>query len=138
MGSKLKPKWVGAAIATLIMCAVAIWLPWLGGHRINMQIYGNLSVGMTHAQVEELLGDSGGTRDDFVVWLNNRSPVMGPGVDLVNEFRDQPGIRYWYQDSGIVVIRFDSDNRIADKLFLSVTESTLSQKLRRFFERYGW
>jgi hypothetical protein len=93
---------------------------------------------MSRREAEDVLGGPGGTRQDFVLWLDNRSPVMGPGEDLLNERRDEPGIKYWYEDSGIVVVRFDSDDRVADTEFLTVRESTARQRYNRFREWLGW
>jgi hypothetical protein len=70
--------------------------------------------------------------------MDNRSPVMGPGVDLLNEHQNQPGIEYWYQDSGVIILRFDSDDRVADKQFLQIRVSSARQRVVRLWERIGW
>jgi hypothetical protein len=93
---------------------------------------------MSRSEVEAMLGSPGGTRQDLVLWMDNRNPVMGPGVDLLNKHRDQPGITYWYQDTGIIVLRFDTDNLVADKQFLQMRVSTSRQRITRLRERIGW
>jgi hypothetical protein len=93
---------------------------------------------MTRAEVQNLLGGPGRTRQDFSRWLDNRSPAAGYGPDLLNEHRNQPGIEYWYQDTGVIILRFDADDRLADQQFLQVRVSTARQKVIRFLERTGW
>lgn len=70
--------------------------------------------------------------------MNNRSPMIGSGSDLLNKHRDQPGIEYWYQDSGVIVLRFASDNRVADKQFLQMRVSASRQRVIRLLESLGW
>jgi hypothetical protein len=138
MTVKRKLRWLGAATGTLVLCAVAAWLLWPDGHRITAESYERLRPGMTRAEAQDLLGGPGSTRQDFSLWLNNRSPTTGYGTDLLNEHRNQPGIEYWYQDSGIIILRFDSEDRVADQQFLQVRVSTSRQSVNRLFERLGW
>ena len=79
----------------------------------------------------------GGTHEDFVDWLNNRSPKIGSGNDLLNEQSNQPGIEYWYEDSGVILVRFDSEGRVADKQFLEMRVSTFQQRIARSQEGVG-
>ena len=111
---------------------------WPAHHRITAETYERLCPGMTRAEAEGLLGGPGGTRQEFRGWLNNRSPTIGSGTDLLNEHRNQPGIEYWYQDSGVIIVRFDSEDRVADKQFLRVSVSTSRQRVARLLERFGW
>jgi hypothetical protein len=133
-----KRSWLSAAIATLVLCAAAAWFLWPTGHRITVETYERLRPGMTRGEVEDALGGPGGTRQDFSRWLNNRSPTTGSGTDLLNEHRDQPGIEYWYQDGGVIILRFDSDGRLADTQFLQMRVSTSRQRVIRLRERIGW
>jgi hypothetical protein len=137
MAPKRRRMWLGVVLAVLVLCAAAVWLLWPAGEPITVETYQGLLSGMTRGEVEALLGGPGKTRQDFVVWLNNRSPVMGPGEDLLNEHRDQPGIEYWYEDSGIVVVRFDAEDRVAGQQFLSVRESALRQRFHRLRQWLG-
>src|SRR5262245_19583197 len=128
MASKRTRRWLGAALAALVLCAAAAWLLWPAGEPITLETYQRLRPGMSRGEAEAVLGGPGRTRQDFVVWLNNRSPLEGPGEDLVNGRRDEPGIRYWFEDTGIVIVRFDSDDRVADTQLLTVRESTARQR----------
>lgn len=130
-------KWLGTAIAAVVLCAAAAWFLWPAGHPITVETYERLRPGMTRPEVEDVLGGPGGTRQDFSRWLNNRSPTIGSGTDLLNEHRDQPRIEYWYQDCGIIVLRFDSD-KVADKQFLQMRVSTPRQRVIRLRELIGW
>jgi hypothetical protein len=138
MTGKRTLSWLGAATATLALGAAAAWLLWPDRQRITAQSYARLRPGMTRAAVEDLLGGPGRSRQDFSAWLDNRSPTIGAGTDLLNEHRHQPGIAYWYQDSGVIVLRFDAEGRVADQQFLQVRVSTARQRLRRLLERIGW
>jgi hypothetical protein len=137
MALKGKRTWLAAAIATLVLCAAAAWLLWFDRRLITTETYGRLHPGMTRAEAEDLLGGPGRTRQDFSDWLNNRSPTTGPGTDLLNGHRNEPRIEYWYQDSGIIILRFDSDGRVADKQFLQMRVSTARQWVIRMRERLG-
>jgi hypothetical protein len=132
-----KRKWLAAALAALLLSA-ATWFLWPTSHTVTAEVYEQLHPGMARAEVEGLLGCRGGTRQDFSRWLNNRSPTVGAGSDLLNGQRNQPGIEYWYQDSGVIIVRFDADDRVADRQFLQVRESTASQVVRRWLGRFGW
>jgi hypothetical protein len=138
MGWIRKVKWPGAAITTLALCTAAAWFLWPAGRPITVETYERLRPGITRQAVEEVLGGPGGTRQDFCRWLNNRSPTTGSGTDLLNGQRAQPGIKYWYKDSGIIILRFDADSRVADKEFLQVRVSTSRQMIIRLLERMGW
>jgi hypothetical protein len=93
---------------------------------------------MTRAEAEELLGGPGGTSEEFVRWLNNRSPTIGSGTDLLNEHSNLPGIEYWYEDSGVIIVQFDAEGRVADKQFLGMRVSTSHQRIVRLLEGVGW
>jgi hypothetical protein len=138
MASKRKLKWLGAASAALALCAAAAWLLRPAGAPITVETYERLRLGMTREEVEGGLGGPGGTRQDCVLWMNNRSPVNVAGSDLNNGQRGVPGIRYWYQDSGIIILRFDADNRVMEKQFQQVRVSTSRQRVNRLLERLGW
>jgi hypothetical protein len=140
MALKRKLKWLGATLASVLLWVAAIWFLWPAGvgDSITVKTYERLRAGMSRSEVEAMLGGPGGTRKDCTLWMDNRSPVVGHGVDLDNGYRDQPGIKYWYQDSGIIVLRFDSDNLVADKQFLQMRVSTSRQKIIRLLERIGW
>jgi hypothetical protein len=142
MAWKRKLKWVWAVITVLYVCGATAWLLWLARHPtarpLPAETYERLSPGMTRAEAEELLGGPGGSRQEFSDWLNNRSPVVGAGTDLLNEHRNEPGIEYRYQDSGVIIVRFDSEDRVADKQFLRVSVSTSRQRVARLLERFGW
>ena len=138
MTLKRRQKWLRAALVTLLLSCAAIWFLWPSSDSITVETYQRLRLGMSHSEVEAMLGGPGGTRQDFADWMDNRSPVEGLGVDLVNEHRDQPGIKYWYQDSGIIVLRFDSDKLVADKQFLGMRVSTVRQRFIRLGELIGW
>jgi hypothetical protein len=138
MASKRKLKWLGAVSATLALCAAAAWLLRPAGPPITVETYDRLRLGMTREEVKGLLGGPGGTRQDCVLWMNNRSPVNVAGSDLNNGQRSVPGIRYWYQDSGILILRFDAENRVMDKQFQQVRVSTSRQMVIRLLERVGW
>ena len=138
MALKRKLKWLGAASATLALCAAAAWLLLPSGPPITVETYEWLRLGMTREEAQGVLGGPGGSRQDCVLWMDNRSPVNVAGSDLDNGQRGVPGIRYWYQDSGIIVLRFDADNRVMDKQFQRVRVSTSRQRVNRLLERIGW
>ncbi len=123
-----------AVSATLILCGTTAWLLWPAHQAITAETHERLCRGMARAEAEELLG---GTHEDFVDWLNNRSPKIGSGNDLLNEQSNQPGIEYWYEDSGVILVRFDSEGRVADKQFLEMRVSTFQQRIARSQEGVG-
>jgi hypothetical protein len=143
MALRRKLRWVGAALAALALGAAAAWFLWPVGRPVTAETYQRLRPGMTRGEVEAMLGGPGRTGQDFSRWLNNRSPALGSGSDLLNEqWRNgewvRPRIKYWYQDSGIIIVRFDADDRVADKQFLTVRVSTSRQLVVRLLERFGW
>jgi hypothetical protein len=93
---------------------------------------------MTRTDAEQFLGRPGRTGQDFVAWLDNRTPVMAAGTDLLNEHSGLPGIEYWYSDAGVIILRFDAEGRVADKQFLQIRVSTARQRVNRLLERFGW
>jgi hypothetical protein len=44
---------------------------------------------------------------------------------------------YWYQDSGVIIVRFDSQDLVPDKQFLQMRVSTSHQRVVRLLERIG-
>lgn len=124
--------------AALVLCATAAWYFWPVVNPITVKTYDQICPGMTREEVDNLLGGPGGTREDFTQWMNNRSPTIGSGTDLLNSRRNQPGIEYWYRDSGIIIVRFDSDKMVADKQFLQVQVTTSRQWIIRLRDRFGW
>jgi hypothetical protein len=137
MALRRKRTWLAATVATLVLCAAAAWFLWLDRPFITAETYEQLRPRMTRAEAEDLLGGPGRTGQDFSDWLNNRSPTTGSGTDLLNGHRNEPGIEYWYQDSGVIILRFDSDGRVADKQFLQMRVSTARQWVIRMRERLG-
>jgi hypothetical protein len=133
---KRRLRWLVVVSVTLVLCGTSAWLLWPPRPRITAETYERLRPGMTGAEAEELLGGPGRSGQDFSDWLNNRSPTTGSGTDLLNS--GLPGIEYWYQDSGVIIVRFDSEGRVADKEFLKMRVSTLHQRLMRLRERIGW
>jgi hypothetical protein len=135
---KRRLKWLAAASATLVLAAAVAWFLRPAGPPITAETYERLRPGMTRAEVEGVLGGPGRTRQDCVRWMDNRSPTTGLGSDLDNGQRTNPGIRYWYQDSGIIIVQFDADDRLMDKQFEGVRVSTVRQRVNRLLERFGW
>ena len=86
----------------------------------------------------ECLEDLAGPATSLSRWLDNRSPKVGTGTDLLNEFSHLPGIKYWYSDNGVIIVRFDSGGQVADKELLGITVSTASQTLIRVGEWMEW
>ena len=68
-------------------------VPSVGRSSITVETYERLRLGMTREEVEGLLGGPGGTRQDCVSWLNNRSPINVSGSGLGNGQRSVPGIK---------------------------------------------
>jgi hypothetical protein len=98
-------------------------------NRLNMaESYQEIHPGMLHDSVEMVLGSSR-TRNEFLRWLDHRSLVDVTGNNLLNDLR--PEVAYWYSDNGAIVVRFDSDNRVADKELLGITVSTPRHTLNR-------
>ena len=84
-----------------------------------------------------MLGGPGGTRDEFSHWLNNRTITDEAGVDLVNEFRNQPGIEYWFSDGGVIIVQFDQGGQVYEKQLLGIWVSTARQGWNRWQEQIG-
>lgn len=68
MALKRKLKWLGAAFAAVVLCDAAAWFLWPAGHlatprghHVTAETYEQLRLGMTQKEVEDLLGDPGGT-----------------------------------------------------------------------------
>ena len=129
---------LAAAVVVVLVCAAAAWCLWLANRPTMAEAYERLRLGMRHDEVERMLGGSGRTSDEFVRWLDNRSPVVGTGTDLLNEYSHLPGIEYWYSDNGVIVVRFDSGGRVADKQLLGISVSTAHQKFIRLWEWMEW
>jgi HAMP domain-containing protein len=98
---KRKRSLLAAAVAVVVVCAAAAWCLRLANLPTMAEAYERLRVGMSHDEVARMLGGSGRTDDEFVRWLDNRSPVVGKGTDLLNEYSHLPGIEYWYSDNRI-------------------------------------
>ena len=76
----------GIARLPLGICGWPIVLPW-------PKAYKRLSLGMSHDDIERMLGGSGRTRVAVCRWLDNRSPKVGIGTDLLNGSEPSPGHR---------------------------------------------
>ena len=135
---KHKRSLLAAAVAVVLACAAAAWALWLANRPTMAEAYERLRLRMPHDEVERMLGGSGRTSDEFVRWLDNRSPVIGTGTDLLNEYSHLPGIEYWYSDNGVIIVRFDSGGRVADKQLLGISVSTARQTIIRVREWMGW
>jgi hypothetical protein len=93
---------------------------------------------MPHDEVGRVLRRSGRTHDEFVRWLDNRSPTVGTGTDLLKKYSDLSGIEYWYSDDGVIIVGFDCGGQLADKELLGITVSTARQTLIRVQEWTKW
>jgi hypothetical protein len=127
-----------ALLTTVVVCMAAAWVMWSGEQFENAGKFDKIQSGMEHASVEALLGGPGSSRQAFSIWLNNRSLTVGSGPDLLNEHRNEPGITYWYDDSGVIILQFDSEGAVANKQFLEIRVSTKRQQIIRWLERIGW
>ncbi len=137
-------------IAAAVLCATAAWFLWPAGQPITVETYQRLRLGTTRDEVEDLLGRPGRPRDDFIRWLlvnrqwvKNHSPTIGPGNDLLNEHRNQPGIEYWYRDywyrdRGVITLQYDPDDRVAHKGYIWIYVTPYPQWLIRVLRRLGW
>jgi hypothetical protein len=122
----MKRKYGLVAVAVLLLIAIG-FLNF--ANRVNMaEAYERILPGMPRDGVEMVLGGRR-TRDEFLRWLDNRSPVEITGNNLRNDRR--PGVAYWYSDNGAIVVRFDSENRVADKELLGIRVSTVRHTLIR-------
>jgi hypothetical protein len=135
---KSKRSLLAVTVAVVLVCAAAAWCLWPANFPIMAEAYERLRIGMPHDEVESMLGGSGKTRDELVRWLDNRSPNVGTGTDLLNEHSHLAGIEYWYSDNGVIIVRFDSGGLVADKQLLGMTVSTARQKLIRVQEWMAW
>ena len=135
---KRKRSLLAAAVAVVLVCAAAAWRLWLANLPTMAAAYERLRLGMPHDEVVKMLGGSGRTRDEFVRWLDNRSPTVGKGTDLLNEYSYLPGIEYWYSDNGVIIVRFDSAGQVADKQLLGMSVSTARQTFIRVREWIAW
>jgi len=134
---KRKRSHLAAAFAVVLVCAAAAWCLWPANRPSMAEAYERLRLGMPHDEVERMLGGSGGTGDDLSRWLDNRTPEVWSGTeDLLNDH--QPGIEYWYSDNGVIVVRFDSGGRVADKQLLGISVSTVRQTFIRVREWMKW
>ena len=125
------------AVACLVPCIVLTWWGLSNGHPGPAEAYGLIHPGINRQEVASLLGRPGKKRDEFSSWLNNRSVLFAAGNDLINGSRLQPDIEYWYQDSGILILSFEANGRVADKQLLRVDVSTWRQWVNRLIERLG-
>ncbi len=127
-----------AAVAVVLVRAAAAWCLSLANRPTMAEAYDRLRLGMPHDEVERMLGGSCRTHEEFVRWLDNRSPRVGTGTDLLNEYSHLPGIEYWYSDNGVIIVRFDSGGRVADKQLLGMPVSTARQTFIRVREWVVW
>lgn len=137
MTRKAKRAWLVVVVTSLaIGVTVAAWL-WWDAAPGPAEAYKRIGAGATRQEVVSLIGPPDGKREDFSRWLNNRTPRIPVGDDLLNEQRHLPGIEYWYSDRGVLILRFGSDNRVAGKQFLRITVSTPRQWVYRVLEPLG-
>ncbi len=137
MARKVRRSWAIIASVCLVPCVAVVWLLVWSTRPSPAWAYERIRPGATRAEVASLLGGPGKSREDFSRWLNNRNPRVAAGNDLVNKYRHLPGIEYWYEDSGITILRFGPDDRVADQQLLRVDVSTPRQWFNRLRERLG-
>lgn len=105
---------------------------------VTEDAYESIKRGASRREVGRVLGNShGDNRHEFTAWLNNRSPRIGQGSDLLNG-TNREEVEYWYQDSGVIIIDFDDKGRVVDKEFLHIDVSTVRQGIARTLQRYGF
>src|SRR5262249_47941125 len=130
-----KRRWLAAAGAALLLGAAGTWFLWPAGPPITPETFDRPHAGMTRTEAQAALRGPGATRDEFVEWLNNRTPESGAGADLVNGHSADPLVAYWFADGGAIILRFGPDDRVADKEFLHIRVSTARQRIIRVGER---
>jgi hypothetical protein len=105
-------KWICAAVlVAAVIVALAACDAW-GGSRLRSENYAQIQIGMTQAEVEELLGAPPG---DYGKFLFERPGF--PSLETLEDFtRRFPRWRYlsraetWVDDRNRIVIWFDADN----------------------------
>jgi hypothetical protein len=79
MALRRKLKWLGAALAALLLCVAAIWFLWPAGDSITVESYQRLRPEMSRSEVEAMLGGPGGpARTLFSGWITE-ALSWGPG-----------------------------------------------------------
>jgi hypothetical protein len=118
----------GLAAALLLAALFGAYL-YLRARAIDRESYERLEVGMTRAEVEDLLGGPPCNRlaEPCDVWVPSpaglRSADLQPGTPNVRFFPELAGGEseaVWVGEDGLIALRFDEDGRLREKYFSEV------------------
>jgi len=130
-----KKGWIALILAVMVIGISIVWIWWPTDKPITFEMYQNIRIGMTLAEVEDFFGVPGGSHDDFVIWAHDNHKISyqqgSAGTELVKEY-PRIGIRFWYGGKGAIGVRFSPEGVSTDKQFLPLGESGTSfrQRLR--------
>ena len=132
---KRKLKRTAAVLAVLLLGFGTVLLLW-PRDRITVESWHKIRIGMTQKEVKEILGKSA------VSLRSLRKHMLACGADSAGALLDEvdgssESEKYWIGQNGIMVIGFDKDRKVVDRLFqaLRSPEPHIIDRLRDWL---GW
>ena len=143
---KRKLKWTAVVVAVLLLGVGAALLLW-PRDRITRESWEKIRIGMTVAEVEDILGGPGIPYEDFLT-LQDRAEVV-EGHFSIDEPKDSwvpmdlwketelANTRFWLGGRGTLGILFDRQRKVASKVFVTtkVRDPNFIDRLRDWL---GW
>lgn len=124
--------WVGIAVCLALAVCLSAWLL-SRPHPVNRANFQRIQVGMTLAEVEDILGPPG---DHAGVIYLSRCRLSGRWPE--SERDDQGAGFEWMSNEGEIAIWFDEDRRVAKTRFWEPQVCQPPVILDRIHSRLGW
>ena len=120
---KRKMKWTAVVLAVLLVGFGTVLFLW-PRDRITAESWKLIRIGMTEKEVENILGSSGLSRDEFVAkpFIANEVSLSEPGYYYALQAiliiaQDEGRDRYWLGRRGMILIVFDQEGHVGGKSF---------------------
>jgi hypothetical protein len=119
---KRKLKWLIIVLAVSLLGFGTALLLW-PRDRITAASWEKIRIGMTEKEVENILGSSGLSLDEFVAkpFIPNKVSLLEPGYYALQAIlvigQDEGGDKYWLGRRGMILIVFDQEGHVGGKSF---------------------
>ena len=117
---KRKLKWIAILLIVLLAGTAAALFLW-PRDRITAESWQKIRIGMTKQEVEDILGSSGSSLDEFVAkpFIPNEFSLLEPDyyAAILIIGQDEGQDKYWLGRHGMISIVFDREGHVGGKRF---------------------